>query len=72
LGKTYIMNEFKSGLNPLSSENLPILIYSLIVVGVMFVLTMLIEKYIIPRLNPENRFVMWWKKHIIDEDPFHL
>jgi len=66
------MKDIKAGLNPLSSENLPILIYSLIIAGVMFVLTMLIERYIIPRLSPENRFVKWWKKHIIDEDPDHL
>jgi len=63
------MKDFKSGLNPFSSENLPILIFSLIIVGVIFVLSILAERYIIPRLSPDNRFVKWWRKHIVGQLP---
>jgi hypothetical protein len=66
------MNDFKSGLDLFSPENLPILIFSLIVSGTLFVLYILFDRFIIPHLTPENRFVKWWKKHIIDEDPDHL
>lgn len=31
-----------------------------------------IELFIIPHLNPENRFNKWWKKNVIDYDPDHL
>lgn len=66
------MNDFTSGLNPFSSENLPIMIFSLVTVGVVLILTVLCDRYVFPRLTPDNRFVKWWKKHIIDEDPDHL
>ena len=66
------MNDFKSGLNPFSSENLPILIFSLSAMGLIYVLFILFDRYVSPRLTPDNRFVKWWKKHIIDEDPDHL
>lgn len=66
------MNDFKSGLNPFSSENLSTLIITLIIMGVIYVLFILFDKYVTPRLTPDNRFVKWWKKHIIDEDPDHL
>jgi hypothetical protein len=44
----------------------------LMVMGSLSIIVILIDKYIIPKLNPDNRFVKWWKKHIIDEDPDHL
>jgi hypothetical protein len=72
LGKTYIMKDIKSGLNPFSSENLPTFIIALIVMGVILIIGVLIQKFLIPRLNTENRFVKWWKNNIIDEDPDHL
>jgi len=44
-----------------------LLILSIVLVGMVFV-----QEYLIPRLNPENRFVKWWKNHIVDDDPDHL
>jgi hypothetical protein len=66
------MKDIESGLNPFASDNLPVFLYVLIIMGVLLVITISIEKFLIPRLNTENRFVKWWKKYIIDEDPFHL
>jgi hypothetical protein len=66
------MKDIESGLNPFASENLPVFLYVLIIMGVLLVITFSIEKFIIPRLNPDNRFLKFWKKYIIDEDPFHL
>lgn len=66
------MNDFTSGLNPFSSENLPILIFSAITLVVLFILLFFFDKHIIPKLNPDNRFVKWWKRNIMDEDPDHL
>ena len=63
------MKEFKSGFNPFASENLSTFLTVLVVLGVLVVLTISIDKYIIPHLNPDNRFVKWWKNHIVDEDP---
>lgn len=31
-----------------------------------------IEKFIIPRLNPDNKFKIWWMNNVIDNDPHHL
>jgi hypothetical protein len=45
----------------------------LILLGLSIVLMCMvfIEIHIIPHANPKNRFVKWWKKHIIDENPDH-
>jgi hypothetical protein len=40
------------------------------VVLLLFIIGGIIDKFYIPTLNPDNRFVKWWRKHIIDEDPF--
>jgi len=64
------MNDFKSGLNPLSSENL---ITFLIIFGVLTTLIVIvfsIENFIIPQLNPENKFRKWWERHMISINPF--
>lgn len=66
------MKDFKSGFNPLSSENLSTVIITLIVMVSLLIIGVLIQKFLIPRLSPENRFVKWWKNNIVDEDPFHL
>jgi hypothetical protein len=66
------MKDIKSGLNPFSFDNLPTFFIVLMVLGLLLIIGALIEKYLIPRLSPENRFVKWWKKWIVDEDPFHL
>jgi hypothetical protein len=66
------MKDFKSGFNPLSSENLSTVIITLIIMGSLLIIGVLIEKYLIPRLNPDNRFVKWWKNNVVDEDPSHL
>jgi hypothetical protein len=66
------MKDIKSGLNPFASENLSTLIITLIIMGSLLIIGALIQKFLIPRLSPENRFVKWWKNNIVDEDPFHL
>jgi hypothetical protein len=67
------MKDFKSGFNPFSPENHSILLTTLLVLlilGTLFVLTLLADKYIIPRLDPNNKFRLWFEKHIIDINPF--
>ena len=64
------MPEFKSGFNPFSSENFPTFLIVLIILGSLVVSVFLIEKLLIPRLNPESRFVIWWNKHMFSVDPF--
>lgn len=65
------MNELKSKLNPLASDNLSTFLIVLVVLGLLVVLTVLIDKYIIPHLTPDNKFKVWWKNNIVDEDPYH-
>jgi hypothetical protein len=31
-----------------------------------------IDKFIIPTLSPDNKFLKWWEKHFVDEDPYDL
>ena len=67
------MNDIKSGLNPLSPDNLPVVYDTLtvvIVLGTLFIIVLCTDKYIIPRINPDNRFIKWWKRHIVDINPF--
>jgi hypothetical protein len=44
----------------------------MITVFVVWVLILIVavslDKYIIPRLSPNNRFAKWWRKHLVDED----
>jgi hypothetical protein len=64
------MDKIKQGLNPFDTENLSTLIITLIIMGSLLIIGILIEKFLIPRLNTENRFVKWWKNNIVDEDPY--
>jgi len=48
-----------------------ILFYILCALAVILYGITLIEQFIIPCIRPNNKFVIWWKKHIIDEDPYH-
>jgi hypothetical protein len=64
------MEDFKSGFNPLSFENLTMFLTISVIMGTLLVLVILTDKLIIPRINPESRFVKWWKKHIININPF--
>jgi len=64
------MNDFKSGLNPFSSENLTTFLTILGVLTILIVIVYSIEKFLIPRLSPNNRFVKWWTKHIFSVNPF--
>ena len=47
------------------------------IIGFMFLCVfvilsfMFIEVHIIPHLSPDNKFKIWWKKHIIDEMSDH-
>ena len=66
------MDKIKQGLNPFDTENLSTLIITLIIMGSLLIIGILIEKFLIPRLNTENRVVKWWKNNIVDEDPDHL
>jgi hypothetical protein len=66
------MNDILSRLNPFSDENISTILITVIVIVLLPFLMIGIEKFIIPQLGPDNRFVKFWKKHIIDEDPFHL
>ena len=64
------MDNFKSGLNPFSSENLTTFLIISGVLTILIVIVFSIERFIIPRLNPDNRFVKWWEKHMVSEDPY--
>lgn len=44
----------------------------IIVMVSLFIVGVCIESFVIPHLNPDNKFKIWWKNHIIDEDPDHL
>ena len=44
----------------------------LLILGLLCILMIIIERYIIPHLSPENRFNKWWKRYVIDSDPDHL
>ena len=44
-----------------------ILFYILCLLAVILYVVILIEQFIVPRLSLNNKFVIWWKKHIIDE-----
>ena len=64
------MNDFKSGLNPFSSENLTTFLIISVIMGTLLVLVILTDKVIIPRLNPENKFRKWFEDHIMRLNPF--
>ena len=44
----------------------------IIVMISLFIIGASIDLLIIPHLNPDNKFKIWWKKNVIDEDPHHL
>jgi hypothetical protein len=64
------MNDIESGLNPFASENLPVFLYILIIIGILSIILFSIDKFLIPQLNPDNKFRKWWEKHIISINPF--
>ena len=64
------MKDFKTGFNPFSSENLTMFLTVLIISSTLLVIMILVDKFIIPRLNPENKFVKWWEKHMVSINPF--
>ena len=63
------MKDFKLDLNPFSDENYSALLIAILVMVIM-VTILLSDKFIIPRFNPENKFRKWWKKHMINFDPY--
>ena len=44
----------------------------IIVMLFLFIIGACIDLLIIPHLSPENKFLKWWKKNVIDDDPHHL
>jgi len=64
------MKDFKSGFNPFSSENLTMFLTISVIMGTLLVLVTFIDKVIIPRLNPENKFRKWFEDHIMRLNPF--
>jgi hypothetical protein len=48
-----------------------LILFYILTTSVLILGMALIEQFIIHRLNPKSKFVIWWKKHIIDEDPYH-
>ena len=44
----------------------------LVILGLLCILMIIIDRYIIPHLSPENRFKKWYKRVIVDDDPDHL
>jgi len=64
------MKDFKSGFNPFSPENLTMFLIISVIMGTLLVLVTFIDKVIIPRLNPENKFRKWFEDHIMRLNPF--
>jgi hypothetical protein len=64
------MKDFKSGFNPFSSENLTMFLTISVIMGTLLLIVFSVERFIIPRLNPDNRFAKWWTKHMFSVDPF--
>jgi hypothetical protein len=42
----------------------------ILIVGFSLLIIVGVDKYIIPRLNPESRIVKQWKSWFVDEDPY--
>ena len=64
------MKDFKTGYNPFLPENLTMFLI-ISIISSIFILTMiLIDKLIIPRINPDNKFRKFWEKHIVATNPF--
>jgi len=50
-----------------------IILIVLLSLTLLSLLVMVIDEFIIPLFNQDSIVRKWWKKHIIDEDPFdHL
>jgi len=49
-----------------------VLLLYLCAMGFIVTSSIIINKHVIPKLNPDNRFVKWWKRNIIDDDPYDL
>jgi hypothetical protein len=64
------MEKYTTELNPLSSDNLTMFLIISIIMGTLLVIMILVDKFIIPRLNPDNKFRVFWEKHIIRLNPF--
>ena len=64
------MEKYTTELNPLSSDNLTMFLIISIIMGTLLVIMILVDKFIIPRLKPENKFRKFWEDHIIRLNPF--
>jgi len=38
----------------------------------LFIIGGCIDKFIIPNLKSDNKFKIWWKQWMVDDDPSHL
>jgi Na+-transporting methylmalonyl-CoA/oxaloacetate decarboxylase gamma subunit len=47
-----------------------IILIVLLILAIILLFMGAIETHIIPNLEPDNKFLLWWKEHIINEDPF--
>ena len=48
-----------------------ILLIVLLSLSILLLLMVSVDKFIIPTLNQDSLIRKWWRKHIIDEDPYH-
>lgn len=44
-------------------------IYIIVIIS-LFIIGGFIEKFVIPHLKSDNKFKIWWKEWIVDEDPY--
>lgn len=42
------------------------------IVAFLLVMLVIVDKFVTPHLSPDNKYLKWWRKHIIKEDPDHL
>lgn len=64
------MEKYTYELNPLSSDNLTMFLIISVISSVFIITMILVDKFIIPRLKPENKFRKFWEDHIIRLNPF--
>ena len=64
------MEKYTTELNPLSSDNLTMFLIISVISSVFIITMILVDKFIIPRLKPKNKFRKFWEEHIVATNPF--